>query len=184
MRHRVAHRKLGRVTESIASRCCGTCPRPFSGTSTWSPRCRAPGTAAVRRTADHDCEAWRGRQRREGQDAQRPSPRHAGPAGPRSGQQAVRHACAPFQGRRAVTPACCASAIAAATRRKSPRSNSSAVSSTRAQPPRKNPQGGRRSCLPKGVGGRLRAAADRLRGTKKDEATPRRRPGDQAGQRA
>ena len=83
--------------------------------------------------------------------------------------QAVRHDRAAVRvAARAATRGCCASASARATAPKSRRSSSSAASSIRRRKPRPTAAAEAKPKA-KGVGGRLRAAAERLRG-KKDEA--------------
>ncbi len=138
MRHRVAHRKLGRVTEHRIAmlRNQATALLRHEHLTTTVPRAKELRpfverliTIAKRGVAGGDGER---------PAAERAPPGHAGPAGPRS-----RHASCSTRSRRAsrrapaATRACCGSATARATAPKSRRSSSSAASSIRARRPRK-----------------------------------------------
>ena len=179
MRHRVAHRKLGRVTEHRIAmlRNQATALLRHEHLTTTVPKAKElrPFVERLITIAKRGLAAGA----RERQGAERPPSGHAGPAGSRGRHQAVRHARAALRRPgRAATRACCASASAGATRPRSRRSSSSAASSIRAPRPRRRPQKAEGAPKPKGVGGRLRAAAERLRGKKR--TTPRRR--QEAGQ--
>ena len=142
MRHRVAHRKLGRVTEHRIAmlRNQATALLRHEHLTTTVPRAKELRpfverliTIAKRGLADGAAERPR--------TLQRPAPGHAGPAGPRG----RRRSCSTRSRRgsrrgRAATRACCASASAGATRPKSRRSSWSAASSTRARRPKPRPR--------------------------------------------
>ncbi len=183
MRHRVAYRKLGRITahrismlrnQSVAliryERIETTVARakelrPFveriisiAKRSLTAPEGGAHGVTARRRVA--------ARHRR-----------------PRGRDEAVRHDRAALRGPcRAATRGCFGWATGAATPRTSPKSSSSAASTTRRPRPRRpRPQPRARSRKKKTMGGRIRAALGGR--TKKDDRTPRRQgQGRQVGQ--
>ena len=105
----------------------------------------------------------------DGEGAERAPSGHAGPAGPRGRHQAVRHDRAAVRRR---APGGYTRLLRVGFRRgdapKSRRSSSSAASSIRARRPRATAEGEAKPKA-KGVGGRLRAAAERLRGKKDDD---------------
>ena len=184
MRHRVAHRKLGRVTEHRIAmlRNQATALLRHEHLTTTVPK--AKGAQAVRRADHHDRQA-RGRPDGpasgkgdvERQAADRAPAGHAGSAGPRGRDEAVRHARAAVRGpsRR----------LHAAPAPRSPQGDSAELAQVELVGSEFDPQAksrrGRearaRSRRAKGVGGRLRAAAERLRGKKEDpDAAGERRP--------
>ncbi len=165
MRHRVSHRKLGRVTEHRIAmlRNQATALLKHEHIETTVPKAKELRpfveriiTIAKRGVAAGDAN---------GEVAARAPARAARHPGSRRRRQAVRHDCAALRSRvRAATRASCASAIAAATAPRSPRSSSSAASTT--PTPKADKAERAEAKKPKGVGGRLRAAAERLRGKK------------------
>ena len=174
MRHRVAHRKLGRVTEHRIAmlRNQATALLRHEHLTTTVPRAKElrPFVERLITIAKRGVAARRG----ERQGAARPPAGHAGRAGPRGRDQAVRDACAALRRRApAATRACCASASARATPPKSRRSSWSAASSIPRAKAETDGEGRRRTAeKAKGVGGRLRAAAERLRGKKEQGGSP------------
>ncbi len=182
MRHRVAHRKLGRVTEHRIAmlRNQATALLRHEHLTTTVPRAKELRpfverliTIAKRGVADGA---------ENGKALTCPPPGDARPAGSRG----RRRSCSRRSRRgsphvRAATRACCGLGSARATPPKSRRSSSSAASSIRARrrkPTRRRPRASSRR-RPRAVGGRLKAAAERLRGKKEeqgghDEKAPKR----------
>ena len=183
MRHRVAHRKLGRVTEHRIAmlRNQATALLRHEHLTTTVPRAKELRpfverliTIAKRGLTD-GAEARAQRQ----PGAQRPPPRDARPAGSRRRDEAVRHARAALRvaaggytrllrlGFRRGDAAEVAQ-VELVGSEFNPRAKAEAEArKAEAEAPKK----------PKGVGGRLRAAADRLRGKKDDrpdEKAPKR----------
>ena len=169
MRHRVAHRKLGR-SPSIASRCCATWPRRCSSTSTSRRPCRKAKelrpfveqliTLAKRGGAD---------------GGRRPGAARAPARGARHRRQGRRSRSCSTRSRRgspsgrAATSASCGSATAGATAPRWPWSSSSAASTTPRRPRPTRQAKAAAKGEGKGLGGRLRRAAERVRGRKADD---------------
>ena len=169
MRHRVESSKT-RPGHGASHR---DAPQPGDGAA--PPRAdrddgaEGEGAAAVRRADHHDRQARPRRRRGERQGAARAPAGAARHPGPRRRRQAVRHDRAALRGaagRLHADPA--RSATAAATAPRSRRSSWSAASTIPNAETEKTEA--RRRPKPKGVGGRLRAAAERLRGKKAEGA--------------
>ena len=169
-RHRASHRDAAEPGDGAAP------PRAPD-----DDRAAGQGAAAVRRAAHHrsPSAALGGRRRRTARRAARPPPGHAGPAGSRGRDQAVRH------DRAAVRRA--ARRLHAPAAPRLPQGRRAEVAQVELVGSEFNParegrsRGERRakasSRRAKGVGGRLRAAAERLRGKKEEQGGPtRRRP--------
>ena len=119
MRHRVAHRKLGRVTEHRIALLRNQAEALLRHEHIETTVPEGEGTAAVRRAADHDRQARRGRAaRRPAQGAARAAPGRRGH--PRTARSSTSCSTRWRRGSRAgpaATPASSGSATAAATRR-------------------------------------------------------------------
>ncbi len=174
MRHRVAHRKLGRVTEHRIAmlRNQATALLRYEHLTTTVPRAKElrPFVERLITIAKRGVLAAP----TNGKVFTCPPPGDARPAGSRGRHQAVRDDRAAVRRGRAATRACCASGSAGATPPKSRRSSSSAASSIRAPRPKptRTKTEGEQPKKAKGVGGRLRAAAERLRGKKEEPGGP------------
>ena len=167
MRHRVANRKLGRVTEHRIAMLRNQARGAPAARAHPDDRAEGEGTAPVRRAHHHHRQARR-RRRHRAAGAERP-PRSAArhPEQGRRRQAVHRHRPALRVAAGRLHPAAAYRLSGRATRPRSPRSSCSGSSSTRRRRPprtRRRPRPSRRASAR-----RLKAAADRLRGKRTAE---------------
>ena len=174
MRHRVAHRKLGRVTEHRIAmlRNQATALLRHEHLTTTVPKAKELRPFVERLITVAKRGAAR-RARRNGRVLTRAPAGHAGRAGPRGRDQAVRHAsrrASPSRPGRLHAPAAPRLPQGRQRRNRAGRARRQRVQS--ASEGRGRGEEGDEAAKPKakGVGGRLRAAAERLRGKKDDRA--------------
>jgi len=170
MRHRVAHRKLGprHGASHLDAPEPGDGPAPLRASD--NDRAESERATAVRGAPHHDRQARHRWGRRQRPHAERASAGHAGSARPRGRHQAVRHPRAAVRRARRR--------LHAAPPDRVPQGDSAEIAQVELVGSEFNPSAkadaeAAAGAKPKakGVGGRLRAAAERLRGKKKDDDT-------------
>ena len=171
MRHRVAHRKLGRVTEHRIAMLRNQATALLRHEHLDDDGAAGEGTAAVRRAAHHDRQARRGR--RATRTARRCNARRLVMHDLQDRDvvtQAVRHARAALRGAAGRLHAPAAPRLPPGRRAEIAQVELVGSEFNPRRRPKRKPPRPKRAPKPKGVGGRLRAAAERLRGGRRTRA--------------